>query len=70
MSSLEDAESFCAGGAGIYRQALPFADAMFLSTIHGEYSGDAFFPAFDEADWNVRERKEFPEFTFVDYRRK
>ena len=60
---------YCAGGAQIYAQALPRADRMFLSFIKGEFEGDAFFPEFDEAEWNVTERVDHPAFEFVAYTR-
>ena len=61
---------FCAGGAGIYHQALPYANAMYLSFIKGDYKGDAFFPDFDESDWIVEQRIHYPRFEYVIYRRK
>lgn len=60
---------FVAGGGSIYRQALPIADEMYLSTIQGEFAGDAFFPEFDPADWEVVEVREEPDFVFRKYRR-
>jgi len=61
---------YCAGGASVYRQALPLADAMYLSTIDGDYEGDAHFPPFDAADWDVAKRERHPRFDFVIYRRR
>ena len=55
---------FCAGGAAIYAQTLPRAEAMYLSTIKGEWSGDAYFPEFDEADWKVTREEDHPAFVF------
>ena len=34
------------GGAEIYAQALPFADRVYLTRVHVQPEGDAFFPAF------------------------
>ncbi len=39
------------GGAQIYEQSLALADRLYLTRIHEEYEGDAFFPKFDENDW-------------------
>ncbi|MEM7657908.1 MAG: dihydrofolate reductase [Bacteroidota bacterium] len=61
---------FVAGGGSIYAQALPLADAMYLSYIKGEFEGIAYFPDFDESDWKVVERKEEARFEFVHYQRK
>lgn len=60
---------FSAGGASIYAQTIPLADAMYLSCIKGEFTGDAHFPAFDERDWVVERREEHARFVFVVYRR-
>lgn len=60
---------FCAGGAGVYAQALPHADAMYLSFIKGEFRGDAYFPQYDDADWMIESRVDHPRFEYVVYRR-
>lgn len=39
------------GGAEIYRQALPQADRLYLTRIHAEIEGDAWFPALAESEW-------------------
>ncbi len=39
------------GGAEIYCSALPFADRMYLTRVHGEVAGDTRFPDFDRAAW-------------------
>ncbi|MFT5085571.1 MAG: dihydrofolate reductase [Lentisphaeria bacterium] len=61
---------FSAGGASIYTQTLPLASDMYLSFIRSEFSGDAYFPEFDENQWRVIERRQPLEFEFVHYRRK
>jgi dihydrofolate reductase len=60
---------FSAGGASIYEQTLPLADAMYLSYIKGDYTGDAYFPRFDERLWRVERRDDHPRFELVVYRR-
>ncbi|MBT5804873.1 MAG: dihydrofolate reductase [Gemmatimonadetes bacterium] len=61
---------FCAGGGSIYAQMLPLVEDMYLSYIKGDFTGDAYFPEFDEADWDVVERRDHEGFEFVHYRRK
>jgi len=39
------------GGAEIYRQALPLAARMYLTRVHADIEGDAFFPSYPVADW-------------------
>ncbi len=61
---------FSAGGASIYRQTLPRADAMYLSIVKGHYEGDTFFPEFDDADWQITRTDDHPEFEFRVYERR
>lgn len=61
---------FSAGGASVYEQTIPRAEAMYLSFIEGDYEGDTTFPAFDEADWIVERREERAGYEFVVYRRR
>ena len=61
---------FSAGGASLYEQTVPLADAMYLSYIKGDYAGDAYFPAFDERAWEVERREDHPRWEFVVYRRR
>jgi len=66
-SSIEDAlkaageakEVMICGGASVYRQFLPLADRLYITLVHGDFEGDAFFPEIERADWNEAERKDF-----------
>ena len=60
---------FCAGGGSIYAQMLSVAEEMYLSYIKGNFTGDAYFPKFDEDKWNVVEWRDHEGFEFVHYRR-
>jgi dihydrofolate reductase len=51
------AECFIAGGEGIYREGLAFADCVYLTRVDATPAGDTFFPALDEAVWTCVERK-------------
>ena len=50
----DDDEVFVAGGAEIYRLALPHADRIYLTVVHAEVAGDTLFPPFDESEWELR----------------
>lgn len=51
-------EAFVIGGGEIYRQALPLADRVYLTRVHTDIEGDAFFPELDPAEWQeVSSRK-------------
>lgn len=46
---------FIIGGGQIYREAMEtgVVDELFITHVDHRYGADTFFPAFDEADWNV-----------------
>lgn len=46
-------EVFVIGGSEIFRQALPFADRMYVTEILAVVDGDTFFPAFDHEEWHT-----------------
>ncbi|WP_282339311.1 dihydrofolate reductase [Pseudomonas sp. PS02288] len=48
------------GGAQLYGQALDQADRLYLTRIAASPEGDAFFPAFDEAQWACISSVEHP----------
>jgi dihydrofolate reductase len=52
---------FVIGGESIYRAALDHADLIYLTHIDQEVEGDAYFPAFDHAKWNLIEEKPLSE---------
>lgn len=52
------------GGAQIYELALPLADRLYLTRVHAKYEGDAFFPAFDENDWEDSAWEDRDSFSF------
>ena len=56
---INEAEVFVLGGEEIFRIALPMADKLYLTLVHETFSGDTFFPAFDEAAFDITERKEY-----------
>ena len=41
------------GGSQIYAAFLPLADRIYLTRVHAEVDGDAFFPAIDEDAWTL-----------------
>ena len=65
------------GGASFYAQLLPRAQRMYLTLIHHAFSGDAWFPAFDLAEWRELSREDHRadaenawDYSFVGYERK
>jgi dihydrofolate reductase len=51
----ESAELMVIGGSTIYELILPQAQRMYLSYVDGDFEGDAWFPEFDEAQWEIVE---------------
>ena len=48
------------GGMSLYQQALPLADRLYMTLVHADVKGDAWFPEFDLHQWQERERHDFP----------
>jgi dihydrofolate reductase len=46
------------GGAEIYQQALLQADRLYITHVHAEIEGDAFFPTIEWSDWQEFKREE------------
>lgn len=44
-------EAFFIGGAELYQQALAYAERLYLTEIHTEIEGDAWFPEFSKDEW-------------------
>ncbi|HES77323.1 MAG TPA: dihydrofolate reductase [bacterium] len=53
-------EAMIVGGADIYFQSLPWVDRMYLTMVHGTFSGDAYFPAYDRRDFGVIHEEHHP----------
>ena len=71
-----ESEAFIGGGTGIYREALPATDRLYLSRIHAEFQVDTYFPEFDMLNWTQISEKYHPAdeknphpFTFYIYER-
>ncbi|QEL26085.1 dihydrofolate reductase [Bosea sp. F3-2] len=65
-----------AGGAELYRQALPLADRLELTLVHAKPAGDALFPDWERSCFDAGANEHHPAdadnehpYTFVTYRR-
>ena len=47
-----DKNVYISGGAGIYKEAMPFVEKMYITEVDLEPEGDTFFPEFDENDFD------------------
>ena len=55
-----ETEAFVIGGAEIYSLALPQADRIYLTFVEANPQADAFFPEFNEVEWEIIEEQNFP----------
>ena len=51
-------EIFVIGGAEIYGQALAEAQRIYMTEVHQELPGDAFFPELADGEWKESDRQE------------
>jgi len=70
-----DSEFFVIGGESVYRDALPLADRVYLTRVHGEVAGDRAMPGGWLAEFELAGRDDeagadgpLP-YSFLDYRR-
>lgn len=70
-------EAMIMGGAEIYALALPDADRLYLTEVHADVEGDAYFPEYDKTAWQEVSRDNFEaegpnpyNYSFVVYDRK
>lgn len=49
-------EVMIVGGANVYHQALPLLDILYVTEVHTEVDGDAFFPTINPSEWHEIER--------------
>ncbi|WP_283788557.1 type 3 dihydrofolate reductase [Bermanella sp. WJH001] len=47
------------GGAAIYELTLPMADRLYLTHVHAQVEGDAYFPEVDFSNWREVERADY-----------
>lgn len=73
----EDNEVFIIGGAYVYKQALEFADRLYITEVKADIEGDIYFPQFDKAVWKEISRQSYPagegsefDLDFIIYERK
>ena len=51
-----DEKVYISGGYGLYKEAIPYVDVMYITEVQTEIEdGDTFFPEFDENDFDIEE---------------
>ena len=64
-----DGTLYVAGGGEIYRQAMPYAEALELTEVDQSPDGDVTFPSVNPDAWIETAREAHDGFAFVSYRR-
>lgn len=72
-----DEEFFIIGGGEIFKQALSFADHLYITWIDEEFDGDVYFPKFSLEEWSlaskvkgVKDEKNPYDYYYLVYNRK
>lgn len=65
----ENKDLYIAGGASIYKQALPLVDTLLISKIPGKHDGETYFPKFDDLGFKLEETKGYETFDLEIYKR-
>lgn len=68
-STLDSEKIFIMGGGQVYKDALFFADEIYLTLVKASFEGDVFFPELNPAEWSEvnREQHEKDEKNPYDY---
>jgi len=53
-------EIFVIGGGQVYALAMPMADKIYMTRVHAQLEGDAWFPVIDEKEWQLADNMDFP----------
>ncbi|AAK80945.1 dihydrofolate reductase [Clostridium acetobutylicum] len=63
-------ENFIIGGGEIYRALIPYCSILYLTKVHSNQTGDAFFPKFDENDYSIIATEKHGDYDFVTFKRR
>ncbi len=58
LEKLKDAkEIFVIGGESVYKEALPYAQTLYITQVHAQVQGDTFFPTWEKSKWTEVSRE-------------
>ena len=57
MLCVNDSEPFLIGGAELYKDGLNLANKLYITEVHADFAGDAFFAELDLNAWQLAEKK-------------
>lgn len=58
LNAAEGDEIIIFGGEKIYKMFFPIANKIYLTIIDHEFDGDAFFPEYNEDEWEIKEKED------------
>ncbi len=70
LAQHDEEEVFVIGGRMIYEMMLPYVDKLYITRILKAYSGDVFFPKYDENAFELVTSDSHDEYIFEVYKRK
>lgn len=70
FDALQPDDVYVIGGAEIFKQALPLAQKLIMTHVHGNYPGDAYFPKIDFTEWNKIFDDPHEKYTFAEYEKR
>lgn len=68
LGDLRKSDAFCAGGASVYEQLLPYCDEALVTVMEQEFPADRYFPNLPQMGWEVVRISEPQEENGVVYR--
>lgn len=63
----DDDEPFLIGGAELYKAGLKLATRLYITQVHAEFEGDAFFADNDLNHWQLSEKKDHVSVSGLEY---
>jgi dihydrofolate reductase len=67
--NLEKKEIMVIGGGNLYKQAIPFADRIYLTVLDETWEGDTYFPKLKRGEWVQVEREDHEKHSFFTFER-
>lgn len=68
LRALSNEDIYIIGGEQIFQQILPFCQLAYITHIHDNYEGDAFFPKINWHDWQIITEEKYLKFDCVTYK--
>lgn len=69
VKNLAGEDVYVIGGAETVKLALPLAKKFYLTRVKGEFSGDAFLPEINWAEWKLVNEEKYADYSFLEYER-